>query len=73
MSLVLKMKLQTKTIGCINAEGAVSIGYQLFPVSGEENKPWSKWTPGGQLQFTVSNPDCPELEPGEYLVTLTKV
>jgi hypothetical protein len=42
-------------------------------VTGEENKPWSKYTPSGKLSFTVTNEAAPQLEQGEYLVTLTKV
>ena len=73
MSLVLKMKLATTSHSHHVAEGAVNVSYSLHPVSGKENEPWSKWTPTGSLQFTVTNPDAPQLEPGEYLVTLTKV
>jgi hypothetical protein len=53
--------------------GEPSISYSLFAVSGEENKPWSKYTPAGKLEFTVTNEAAPQLEAGEYLVTLTKV
>jgi hypothetical protein len=53
--------------------GDKSVAYGLNAVSGEENKPWSKFTPSARLDFTVTNPDAPELEAGEYLVTLTKV
>lgn len=70
MALVLKMRLQRATRELV---GDPSVNYQLFAVTGEENKPWSKYTPGGQLQFTVNNPDCPALEAGDYLVTLEKV
>lgn len=68
--LALKMRLQTATKQLV---GDPSVAYQLYAVTGEENKPWSKYTPAGQLSFTVNNPDCPQLEAGEYLVTLTKV
>jgi hypothetical protein len=49
------------------------ISYRLDAVTGEENKPWSKYTPCGVLQFTVTNEAAAELEPGEYLVELTKI
>ncbi len=29
----------------------------LLPVYGDANKPWSKFTPMGQMRFTVTNPD----------------
>lgn len=28
----------------------------LSAVSGEENKTWSKWTPGGRLEMQINNP-----------------
>lgn len=70
MSLVLKMRLQSATKSLLADK---QVNYDLFAVAGEENKPWSKFTPSGKLTFCVNNPDCPELEAGEYLVTLQKV
>lgn len=70
MSLVLKMRLQTMTK---NLLGDPQVNYSLLAVSGDANKPWSKFTPAGKLEFTVTNPEASELEAGEYLVTLTKV
>lgn len=70
LSLSLKMRLNCATK---DMSGEHSISYQLEAVSGEENKPWSKYTPAGSLRFTVTNEAAPELEPGEYIVTLTKV
>lgn len=69
MALQLKMRLQSVTAQLV---GEHQISYSLTAVSGDENKPWSKYTPAGQLQFTVTNPDAQELEAGDYLVTLTK-
>jgi hypothetical protein len=35
---------------------------------GSPNKQWSKWTPTGQLSFTVSNPDAfGQVLPGMFL------
>lgn len=72
MSLQLKMRLTGATK---NLLGDKSIAYRLDAVSADspENKTWSKYTPSGALQFNVTNEACPELEAGEYLVTLTKV
>lgn len=48
----------------------------LFPVTSgsDENKQWSKWTPGGQLQLTISNPDAQgKFTPGkEYFVDVSE-
>lgn len=32
---------------------------------GEENKSWSKWTPSGKLEMSVTNPDAQKFEPGK--------
>lgn len=71
MSLVLKMKLEGATANLLSPEDRVT--YSLRAVHGDSNAPWSKFTPSGSLQFDVTNPDCPKLEAGDYLVTLTKV
>lgn len=70
MSLALKMRLDAATVNLLTEH---SVSYALTAVVGEENKPWSKFTPSGSLQFTVTNEKAPELEAGEYIVTLTKV
>lgn len=70
MSLALKMRLQTATKSLL-ADKQVS--YILQAVTGDENKPWSKFTPSGTLSFCVTNPDCPDLEGGDYLATLTRL
>lgn len=45
----------------------------LAPVYGDENKPWSKYTPCGQVSLTVTNPEViGQFKPGElYFVDLT--
>lgn len=70
MSLQLKMRLQAATKQML---GEQQITYALCAVSGDENKPWSKYTPSGNLTFVVTNPAAPELDAGDYLITLTKV
>lgn len=70
MSVTLKMRLQTATKSLLTDR---QVNYDLCAVSGDENKPWSKFTPSGSLKFCVTNPDCPELEAGDYLVILTKI
>lgn len=72
MALQLKMRLTGATKNLLDQS---SIAYRLDAVTGgsEENKTWSKYTPSGALNFTVTNEACTQLDPGEYLVTLTKV
>lgn len=70
MSLTLKMRLNGASKNLI---GEHNVSYRLDAVTGEENKPWSKYTPSGHLVFTVTNEAAPELEAGEYLVTLEKI
>lgn len=31
---------------------------KLMPVMGDENRTWSKWTPGGSIEMTITNPDA---------------
>lgn len=38
----------------------------LYPVAGPENASFSKWTPAGKLEITVTNPDAKDFfEPGK--------
>lgn len=70
MALKLKMKLGCTTTYAVE-EGGKNTHYRLHAVMGEGNLPWAKWTPNGQLEFTVTNPDAEDLVNGrEYLVTL---
>jgi len=34
-------------------------------IYGEENKTWSKWTPSGKLEITITNPDAQKFEVGK--------
>lgn len=70
MSLVLKMRLQSATKSLLADK---QVNYDFAAVCGDENKPWSKFTPNGNLKFCVTNPDAPDLEAGDYLVTLIKI
>lgn len=65
----LKMKCQSvKLIGGNSPQRE----YLLSPVYGQGNETWSKFTPSGVLQYTVTNPDCPDLVlDAEYFVDLT--
>lgn len=46
---------------------------ELTAVMGDENKPWSKWTPSGVLKMSITNPDAvASIELGrEYWIDLT--
>lgn len=46
----------------------------LHAVSGEQNKPWSLWTPSGKFEVTITNPEAfGAFEPGKnYLLTVTE-
>jgi len=71
MALRLKMKLGNVTSYEPAEPGGRMEAYSLHAVFGEANKPWSKFTPSGRLDFTVTNPDAERLEVGrEYFVTL---
>lgn len=40
---------------------------KLQPAMGDENKTWSKWTPGGSIEMSISNPDAfKQFKIGEY-------
>lgn len=46
---------------------------KLSPVYGDENKPWSKFTPQGSIELMITNPSAIEaFSPGEaYFVDFT--
>ena len=53
-----KMKVQSLE-AAKNADGSVhDERIKLTAVLGPENEPWSKWTPAGVLDITVTNPDA---------------
>ncbi len=70
MKLVAKMKVES----VLHAESQETL--KVLPVTGdsEENKQWSRWTPGGLLELWISNPDARGFfKPGDVLrVTLEK-
>lgn len=47
----------------------------LSAVYGDDNKPWSKFTPNGDLSMTISNPEAQGFfEPNvDYYLDVTKV
>ena len=53
-----KMKLQSLQ-AAKNADGSIAEErIILTAVLGPENEPWSKYTPSGQLGFTLTNPSA---------------
>ena len=48
--------------------------YEFIPVyEGGANKEWSKWTPAGKLEMTVTNPDVKFEYGKEYYIDITEV
>lgn len=71
MSLRLKVKCQSvKHMGGTTPARE----YLLTPVYGQGNESWSRYTPSGIIQFTVTNPEAPELAVDkEYFVDVAEV
>jgi hypothetical protein len=58
--MVLRCKMKTQSLQAIkNADGSIAEErIVLDAVSGPENEPWSKYTPTGQLSFSLTNPSA---------------
>lgn len=54
---------------------AVNVKFQAVTSETEENKSWSKWTPSGNLEMHISNPEIfGQFEQGkEYFLDITPV
>lgn len=74
MNVRCKFKVQEKTdiANYGSSKGKQLSRVTLIPVSG--NEAWSKWTPSGKIELTISNPAAVDaLELGEeYYVDFTK-
>lgn len=70
-----RLKMRVSSVKLIGGGGGTPHReYLLAPVAGPGNEQWSKWTPSGILQYTVTNPECPDLVlNGEYYVDLVPV
>lgn len=69
--LRLKMVVNTVARHCDNNGETSSEEITMSPVysdkEGSANKLWSKWTPSGQLRFTVNNPEAfGKVLPGQF-------
>lgn len=71
--LVAKMYMHQVT-SVEGTEGKVQEELVMHAVTsgqGDVNKRWSRWTPAGQLQLTVTNPDAyGKVKPGYFKVLL---
>ena len=75
---MLRLKMVVNTVaryadneGNINSE-EITLSAVTSDKEGSPNKQWSKWTPAGQLKFTVNNPSAlNQVLPGQfYLIDL---
>jgi hypothetical protein len=41
-----------------NSPGEIAANLLFHPAYGEANKNWSKYTPNGKLEITITNPDA---------------
>lgn len=70
MAIVAKMRCYTITK---DDHGNETVNLQAVTgKDGTANAQWSKWTPSGRLDLTITNPPAQgQIEPGkEYLVTI---
>lgn len=68
----LKMHVTSVKSNRLQDGGYDSDEIRLTAVYGDANKSWSKWTPSGQLTFTVTNPEVRILPGKYYFVDLTE-
>ena len=52
----MKVKAKMKVVSVLQFEGGETVQLQAVYGDSEENKTWSKWTPSGSLQLSVTNP-----------------
>lgn len=75
---VLKLVVNTVSRAADDAGNVAAEEITMSPVysdkEGSPNKAWSRWTPSGQLKFTVTNPNVfGRILPGQfYMVELTR-
>jgi len=69
-----KFKCERVEKGFSGDDPYVSVHFGAVIDDGPENKSWSKWTPSGQLQMTISNPNLIDhFVPGkEYFLDITE-
>lgn len=71
MAVVAKFRVQSRTesAGYGNKAGKTQESVKLMAVSGPENESWSKYTPAGQIEMTITNPAAlDQFRVGEYVM-----
>ena len=69
MSVRAKFRVTKTTATCYGANAPDSKGVSLTAVSDDLNKSWAKYTPGGQIEMTINNPEAFEqFRVGEYFL-----
>ena len=74
MSKTIQCKFRCGTVAQIDQGTTTIEQVKLHAVSGKENEPWSKWTPTGTFEITITNPDAKgAFVPGKnYLLEITE-
>jgi len=73
MSAILRLKMSVQSVKSVsdNLGNKTQEEIALLAVYGPDgsaNKQWSKWTPTGSLNFTVSNPEAfDKIRPGQFI------
>lgn len=74
MSIRCKMLVASKSDQFNTYDKSKSTVVRLQPVSGDENKTWSKWTPSGSIELNINNPEAVDRFKlgGTYFVDFTE-
>ncbi|UOF81734.1 hypothetical protein [Caudoviricetes sp.] len=74
MTVRAKFKCHSKEVREQNGSNVASLTFFASYGEGQDNKDWSKWTPSGTLQMTITNPNAfGWFEPGkEYYLDFTE-
>lgn len=69
------LKAKMKCLSVLKSEHGETVKLEPVHATSEENKVWSKYTPSGVLELSITNPDAHgKLVPGaEYLLDITPV
>jgi hypothetical protein len=74
MTVRAKFKCHSKVMRESGTDTVADLTFFASYGEGKDNKDWSKWTPGGTLTMTISNPSAFDwFEPGkEYYLDFTE-
>ena len=58
MAVIAKFRViaRTESVGYADGTGKTQESVKLSAVGGPENENWSKWTPSGSIEMTITNP-----------------